>query len=303
MKKVDRLKDLGERKQKFLKIYIEITNICNLNCKFCSEVKREKKSMSMDEFENVIKKVREYTNLVCLHVKGEPLLHQNLDRILEICEQNNLKVNITTNGLLLDKWKETFKKSKSLRQLNVSLHSVEQNENIDQEKYLEYVFSVIEEITKESNVIISYRLWNISELEKNEINRKIFKALEKFYKLKKIEKRAKKEKFIELKEKVFLNQDYKFEWPDIEKEVITEKGKCYGLRNQLGILADGTIVPCCLDGNGSINLGNVFEISDLKEVLETEKAKNIVEGFKCRELREELCKKCGFIKRFDNNDE
>lgn len=300
MKKVTSKK---KRKQKFLKIYIEITNICNLNCKFCSEVKRNKKSMTIEEFEDVIKKVREYTNLVCLHVKGEPLVHENLDKLLEICDKYELKVNITTNGILIEKWKNLFKKARALRQLNISLHSAEQNESIDQEKYLEYVFSTVEEIRKENDVIISYRLWNINELEKNEINKKIFSSLENFYKIKKIEKRAKKEKFIELRENLFLNQDYKFEWPDIEREKITEKGKCYGLRNQLGILVDGTIVPCCLDGNGDINLGNIFKVADLKEILETERAKNIVEGFKCRELREELCQKCGFIKRFDYKED
>lgn len=290
------------RKQKFLKIYIEITNICNLNCEFCPDTNREKRSLTISEFEDIIKKIKEYTDLVCFHVKGEPLLNNNLGEFLNICERNNLMVNITTNGLLIEKWKEQFKKSKSLRQLNISLHSAEQNKNIDEEKYLQYIFESVEEIKKCSNVIISYRLWNLNSLEKNKINKVILREIEKFYNIKKIAKRAKKEKFIELKDKIFLNQDYKFEWPDLNNKKINEKGKCYGLRNQLGILSDGTVVPCCLDGNGDINLGNIFEVEDLEEIINSRRAKNLVDGFRCRELREDLCETCGFIKRFDGED-
>lgn len=287
------------RRKKFLKIYIEITNVCNLHCAFCPETKKEKKSLNVEEFESVIKKVCDYTDLVCFHVKGEPLLNQNLERFLDICEKYGLKVNITTNGLLIEKWIEVFKKAKALRQLNISLHSVEQNKNIDEDKYLKYVFESVEEIRKVSNVIISYRLWNINSLENNKMNKKILSEIEKFYHIKKIDKRAKKEKFIELDENIFLNQDYKFTWPDITSKNINEKGKCYGLRNQLGILSDGTIVPCCLDSNGDISLGNIFEIDSLEEVINSERAKSMVEGFKKYELKENLCKTCGFVKRFE----
>ena len=291
-----------KKRQKFLKVYIEITNICNLNCEFCPETSREKRSMTVEEFEEIIKKIKDYTDLVCFHVKGEPLLNTNFGDFLNICEKYDLKVNITTNGILLEKWRETFIDSKSLRQLNISLHSVEQNKSIDEDKYLQYVFENVENIRKQSDIIISYRLWNINSLLNNRINKKILSEIEKFYNIKKIEKRAKKEKFIELDDKVFLNQDYKFVWPDLNNKKINENGKCYGLRNQLGILVDGSIVPCCLDGNGDINLGNIYNVDSLDEVINSARAKNLVEGFRCFELREDLCKTCGFIKRFNGED-
>lgn len=288
-----------KRRQKFLKVYIEITNVCNLRCSFCPEPKKEKRFISVDEFETIIKKISDYTDLVCFHIKGEPLLNQNLDKFLSICEKYHLKVNITTNGLLLEKWIEVFKNPNSLRQLNISLHSVEQNENIDEEKYLKYIFDSVENIRESSDIIISYRLWNLNSLANNKMNKKILNEIEKFYKIKKIEKRARKEKFIELESNVFLNQDYRFVWPDINGKIINEKGKCYGLRNQLGILSDGTIVPCCLDSNGDIPLGNIFEIDSLEEVINSKRSINLVDGFKKCELRENLCKTCGFIKRFE----
>lgn len=286
-------------KNKFLKVYIEITNVCNLKCAFCPETRKEKRFLIIDEFEEIIEKICDYTDLVCFHIKGEPLLNQNLDKFLNICEKYHLKVNITTNGLLIEKWIDVFKKSNSLRQLNISLHSVEQNENIDEEKYLNYIFENVENIRESSDIIISYRLWNLNSLENNKMNKKILNEIEKFYKIKKIEKRARKEKFIELESNVFLNQDYRFVWPDINGKIINEKGKCYGLRNQLGILSDGTIVPCCLDSNGDIPLGNIFEIDSLEEVINSKRSINLVDGFKKCELRENLCKTCGFIKRFE----
>ena len=36
--------------KKYKKIYIEITNNCNLNCSFCSKVNRAKRNMTLDEY-------------------------------------------------------------------------------------------------------------------------------------------------------------------------------------------------------------------------------------------------------------
>ena len=85
----------------FKKIYIEITNVCNLKCKFCPDTSRKKAFMSVGEFEHIINKIHNHTNLVALHVKGEPLLHNKLEDILEVLEKYNLKANITTNGTLI----------------------------------------------------------------------------------------------------------------------------------------------------------------------------------------------------------
>jgi len=293
------MKEEKKRELKFSKIYIEITNVCNLNCKFCAPHNRENKELSISEFRNIIAKIKKYTDLVYFHVKGEPLLHSSLDALLRICEENGLMVNLTTNGLLLEKWNDVLKKSKSLRQINISLHAAEQNREIDMLKYMEYILAEVSDIKKESDVIISYRLWNISDLENNKINKDIFRSLEKKYDIKNLYKRAKKEKFIELDNNIFLNQDYQFEWPDMKNKVINTIGKCYGLKSQIGILSDGTIVPCCLDGNGDINLGNIFEIDNLEEFIKSPRCENIKDGFKKRELREELCKRCGFIKKFE----
>jgi len=141
----------------FKKIYIEITNICNLKCTFCPETNRKKESMCIENFEEVIRKIYKHTQLVCLHVKGEPLLHNSLKEILEILEKYNLKANITTNGTLIKEKLEFIKNSKSVRQINFSIHSITQNEKLNKQ-YLQNIFESAEQL---DNIIISYRLWNL----------------------------------------------------------------------------------------------------------------------------------------------
>ena len=95
---------------KFKKIYVEITNKCNLNCSFCSKLKRELKTMSKDEFKHVISEIKPYTDYIYLHLKGEPLIHPDLEDILKIAKENNIIVNITTNGTKLSDTLDIIKK-------------------------------------------------------------------------------------------------------------------------------------------------------------------------------------------------
>ena len=82
--------------KKYKKIYIEITNKCNLNCSFCSKTKKEKQEMSIEQFNEILNKIKDYTDIIYLHVKGEPLLHPKVIEFIKEAEKNNLKVNLTT---------------------------------------------------------------------------------------------------------------------------------------------------------------------------------------------------------------
>lgn len=285
-------------KKRFSKIYVEITNVCNLKCSFCSETKRENKFMNIVEFENICKKINQYTNLIALHVKGEPLLNPNLEGILYICHKYKLKVNITTNATLFDKKMDIILKSKAIRQINFSLHSAEQN-GMDKESYLKKVFVAADEIHNNTDIIISYRLWNLQNIKENSINHDILKMIGKHYKIENIVDMARNNHFLKCAENVYLNQDLEFEWPNIEREKISDCGKCYGLRNQIAILVNGDVVPCCLDAEGNILLGNIFR-NTLEEILNSRRSKEIIEGFQKGKLVEELCTKCGYIKKFNN---
>ena len=116
---------------RFKKIYIEITNICNKNCSFCSKSSRKKEEMSPTDFEFIIKQVKKFTNYIYLHVKGEPLLHSEFERIIQICDENNMQVNLTTNGTLISKQQEVIANSKCIRQINISIHSIKEKDEIN----------------------------------------------------------------------------------------------------------------------------------------------------------------------------
>lgn len=274
----------------FKKIYIEITNVCNLNCEFCPKSKRKLEFMNIKDFENIIIKIKNYTNLVALHVKGEPLLHNDLKTILEILEKYNLKANITTNGLLLQKNVDYLCNSKSLRQLNISLHSMNEN-NIFHGKTLYEIFRASDLL---KNTIVSYRLWNVSKDNLN-VNDNIINEIEKYYGIANISELLHKDGYFKIKNNIFINEDYEFTWPSINGPIINSKGRCLALKDQIAILVDGTVVPCCMDNDGDIYLGNILNES-LEEILNKEKTKKIKTNFMENKIVCDLCKTCGFLK-------
>lgn len=264
-------------KKRFKKVYIEITNVCNLKCKFCPEGNRKKEFIEVENFRYILEDVKNYTDLICLHIKGEPLLHPKLNELLEECDKIGIKVNITTNATLLLKNVELLCNHESIRQINISLHSLNQNDITKEnaEKYLTDVMQAVRLIHSNTEIIISYRLWNISYIGQNEKNKQIIDLLEAEYNVQSLMEKTKENSFVKLENNIFLNQDVQFEWPDINREVISEEGKCYGIREQIGILVNGDVVPCCLDQNGDINLGNIYNNS-LNEILNGELANKII---------------------------
>lgn len=279
----------------FKKIYIEITNICNLKCKFCPVSTRKKEFMSIYNFEKIIKEIHNHTNLVCLHVKGEPLLHPNLEGILSVLEKYNLKANITTNGTLIREKLEVLKSSNAVRQINFSIHSITENKELN-EKYLLDIFSCVEEL---KHIIISYRLWNMENIKENDKNNDIISWLEKYYNIDDLKQKLTENSFLKVRDNIFINQDTEFTWPDINNKEIIERGKCLALKDQIAILVSGTVVPCCLDNNGDIPLGNIFE-ENLEEILNKEQVITIRKNFENRIITCKLCKTCGFLKRLEN---
>lgn len=279
----------------FNKVYIEITNICNLKCRFCPVDNRKKEFVSVENFEEIIKKIYKYTKLVSLHVKGEPLMHPELQRILEILVKYDLKANITTNGILLKEKLEVLKNSKSVRQINISIHSMKEN-NTTNTNYLEDIFNSVEQL---KNIIISYRLWNLSDIANNIKNKDIINKLEDYYKIYDLEEVLKKKDYFKIKDNLYINQDIEFIWPNINNPHINEKGRCLALKEQIAILVDGTVVPCCLDNNGDIKLGNIYEES-LEDILNKPISKKIKKNFENSIITCDLCKTCGFLKRLEN---
>lgn len=286
--------------KRFKRIYIEITNICNMSCSFCPKTTRNKEYMSLNNFEKILVKIKDYTDYIYLHVKGEPLMHKEIFQILDLCKKYELQVNITTNGTLIKEKKEILISSNAIRQINISLQSFEDIDNVNTVSNLVECIKAAKYIKDNSNVIIAFRLWNVKNdyLELSDLNKICIEKIQEIFNINDISEKLSINNNIMVKDKVFLNMEYQFEWPNIELEEINNCGKCYGLKEQIAILVDGTIVPCCLDSNGDIDLGNILnENTNFEDILKNERVENIIQGFNNNRLVEDLCKKCGYIKR------
>ena len=289
--------------KKFKKFYLEITSVCNLACSFCPPTERQKQFISVEDFSKRLDQIKPHTDYIYLHVKGEPLLHPKIDQLLDVSHEKGFKVNITTNGTLINKKREKLLNKPALRQMNFSLHSFDGNiGSKDKEGYVRSILSFIKEATSQSEMIVSLRLWNLTQDNTTNIerqrNRELLEMIEKEFDLDyKIEEKVVPGSGVKIADRIFINQDYEFQWPALHEEEDDGKGFCHGLRNQAGILANGTVIPCCLDGEGIINLGNINENS-FSDIIEMDRAKNLVDGFSRRVAVEELCRKCGYRKRF-----
>lgn len=262
----------------YKKVYVEITNTCNLSCDFCIRNKRNNKFMSINEFEVILKKLKGLTNYLYFHVLGEPLIHPKINELIDLATTYNYKINITTNGYLINKIID----NKNINMINISLHSYNEKYNIQLDTYLTNIFKVVDNLIK-NNTLVNLRLW-----VNNKYNNDIIKQINEYYHINiKLEKCT-------IKKNLYLDFNKSFIWPDLNNNYYSKSGKCYGLITHFGILVDGTIIPCCLDSEGIIKLGNIFK-DNINEVLNSNRCINMVNNFKNNKKVEELCKHCKFL--------
>ena len=275
----------------FKRAYVEITNRCNLHCSFCPGTTRDRRTMTPAEFRIIAQKLRPYTDYLYFHVMGEPLLHPELPQLLQMADALGFRVCLTTNGTLLSRCAEILLNAPALHKVSISLHSFEGNDGGDITDYLEAVWA----FCQKANCIVSLRLWNEGgqNCRNGEIeaffSQKIGLSVQS---LPKDPTGSRK-----LGKKLYLESAAKFDWPDPTAQDQNVEF-CHGLRQQIAVLCDGTVVPCCLDGNGNIPLGNLLR-QDLSAILASPRATAMVNGFSRRQPTEELCRKCGYAARFN----
>lgn len=276
--------------KRFRKIYLEISNICNLHCAFCPGTNRKPGVMSEETFTSLLPKLQPWSDYLYFHLMGEPLCHPQLERFLVLAGDAGFKVILTTNGTLLKKQQDILLSSAALHKVNISLHAFEANDlAMPFSEYLQQCFSFGQVASGKKLVV--YRLWNQGGAE--ELNDQILDTMAAFFPRPWTEER----RGIRLGDRVYLEYGDKFDWPDLTAEDGGCAVFCYGLRDQIGVLCDGTVVPCCLDHNGDLSLGNLFHQS-MEEILTSPRAVAIREGFQHRTAVEELCRKCGYARRF-----
>ena len=275
---------------RFNKIYLEISNVCNLNCAFCPGTKRKPHVMSEAECASLLPKLRPYADFLYFHLMGEPLCHPQLERFLQLAGDAGFKVILTTNGTLLKKQQAVLQNAPALHKINISLHAFESNDlSVPFDAYLSDCFRFGQAM--EGNKIVVYRLWNNGGADA--LNDQILRAMQDHFPQPWQETR----KGIRIAERVFLEYGDKFDWPDLKAEDQGEQVFCYGLRDQIGVLCDGTVVPCCLDHEGDLNLGNLHDKS-MEVILNSPRARAIYLGFSSKKAPESLCRRCGYARRF-----
>lgn len=280
------------------RIYIEISNICNVQCSFCPVLAREKMVMGLDQFEKIIQQAAPLAEEICLHLLGEPLAHPQFLDILSLCQKYGAKIQLTTNGLLLKRYQNELANSPSIRQINFSLQAF--RDNFPAKDLTEYLRPILE-FTKMASALnpdlyVNYRLWNQSAAFCD--NEEIYQLLESYFDIvinRRVDVGAIKSKRIW--QKLYLHFDSRFEWPSMELPHQGTLGRCHGVLKHIGIHADGTVVPCCLDDKALIPLGNCRSTS-LVDILKGERAQAMADGFLRGVLVEKLCQHCSYINRF-----
>jgi MoaA/NifB/PqqE/SkfB family radical SAM enzyme len=281
---------------KLERIYLEIGNICNLACPFCLPRSRPPQTMTVDRIIRILPQIKKIASSVCLHVLGEPLFHPEFDAICDLLTVWEVPVQITTNGTLLYKKRKEILKQNTIRQINISLQALDfPHVSHDCHKLLSGIHQFCcKAMIARPELYINLRFWNFDKIEHSPTFQ-FFQSLFNFD-VSKIDIQWKKS--FHLQGRLYLNFDSQFQWPSLTHSFRSEKGYCYGLTHHCGILANGDVIPCCLDGNGEIVLGNCL-VTPLEEILSLPRAQNMTAHFNKGELIEPLCRHCGFISRFD----
>jgi len=274
--------------KRFRKVYLEISNVCNLNCSFCPGTKRVPRVMEEEEFALLLTRLRPWTDYLYFHLMGEPLCHPRLERFLALAGEAGFKVILTTNGTLLPRRQEALLDAAGLHKVNISLHAFEANDlSMPFEAYLEGCFAFGR--AAEGKKLVVYRLWNGGGAQ--EKNEQILCRLKGWFP----EPWTQERRGLRIAQRVYLEYGDKFDWPDLAAPDGGEGVFCYGLRDQIGVLCDGTVVPCCLDHEGDIPLGNLLE-QGLEDILAAPRTQAVCRGFEQGKAAEELCRRCGFAR-------
>ena len=276
--------------KQFRKVYLEISNKCNLSCAFCPGTARKKGAMTEETFRHALLSLQPYTDYLYFHLLGEPLCHPKLPEFLAMASELGFRVILTTNGTLLPERQPLLLEAPALYKVNISLHAFEANDlRVPFADYLSGCTAFGQAAMGKKLVV--YRLWNNGGADRR--NKEILDALHRAFPAPWIPGR----RGTAMADRIFLEPGDKFDWPDLSAPERPGPYFCYGLRDQLGVLWDGTVVPCCLDHEGDIPLGNLFR-EDLGAILDSPRAKAIYDGFSKNQASEPLCRRCGYAERF-----
>ena len=274
------------------RVYIEITNICDLSCPFCRKNTRTPSFMDPSFFREILSQALRITDHIYLHVQGEPFLHPQFDEILHICDQAAARVHLVTNGSFLNRCPDLLKHP-CLATIAVSMQSVCARPSDTLEDYYSNVIKTAKDASALQSPDIDLRFWR-SDTTEDPNTAWCLGQLQKQFMFRDTKRRNSKC----ILPHVYVSFANDFTWPEITATE-ADKGTCLGGREQIAVLCDGTVVPCCLDADGKIPLGTLRE-KTLAEILNTERYLALIRGFEQHRLTEDLCRSCTFRRRFNH---
>lgn len=284
---------------RFQRVYVEITNVCNLRCDFCAGTTRPPASMDPGFFQRVLGQLTPLTDQICLHVLGEPLLHPRFETIMDLCAAAGMKVNLTTNATLLPGRADLLLESRALRQINFSMQSLRRAGGLDRDR-LEAVLAFSRRaLALRPELYINFRLWTLGDLHSpahGDFNAAVLEYIAAGLRLQ-VPCLPPGRKSLRLAGRAYMHMDTVFAWPGDLSAQRRDTGFCHALSTHCAILADGTVCPCCLDADGRMALGSLSD-APLNEILDSPRARAMAKGFAAGRLVEEVCRHCTYCRRF-----
>jgi MoaA/NifB/PqqE/SkfB family radical SAM enzyme len=285
----------------FQRVNVEITNVCNLRCSFCAPSARPPQRLSVPAFRGLAEQLVGLTDEVVLHVLGEPLTHPDLANILAAAAAVGLPVHVVSNGVLLAAEPAELMLQPIVRQVSVSLQSAA--DGLPEAGFAEYLERVLafcdRAASQRPDLYLNLRLWGAQGPYTGIDDVRLAERLSQHFgrDLRSLQVDVRRRKNVPLRGRQYLHFDSRFTWPRLDLPEGNAAGTCHGLSGHFGILADGTVVPCCLDAEGVLALGNAFT-TPLLEILQSERAQRLRAGFAVGRRVEALCRRCSFVERF-----
>jgi len=259
------------------RIYLELTNTCNLACPFCLKTQRSTAELPLNLVEKIMRQSQNLCDYLYLHVQGEPLLYPRIAEVLALADKYQRQIQLVTNGTLLKEKQELLLKTKALRKIAISLQGLFLAENLtdkltDLAEFLQ--------AAKATKVIVELRFWGN--------NPAITTYLKERYSYS-VTQGSKRQ----VDDRLFINYQKQFDWPSLNPAVQRQNTYCIGPSLMLCVLSNGTITPCCLDVEGRLSLGNI-QNSSLSEALINPRYLSLIRGFQDNKVLELLCQHCNY---------
>lgn len=269
-------------------IRIETTNLCNLKCRMCPQSVKTpgvaRGCMRFELFQSIVTQIAAFPenreSLFYLHICGEPLLHKDLVRFVRFAAESGLRPILTTNATLLTR-------DKALQLIQAGLSRIE------------FSFEGLDAATYES-IRIGAHFEGVSKNIRTflELNRDAGSPIHTelvIVDLPDLDPQRVKD-FADRMRSDFdtVNISGYFDWlgrvdtAGFERE---EYVGCSSVDSDLNVLWDGRVVPCCLDVDGAMVIGDFTKQSYL-EVLSSLRRHALRERLEAGRLDNLPCNHC-----------